>query len=293
MKTPIEKAKVLIESLPYIRKFSGKTFVIKYGGAAMVDDALKNAFAQDIVLLNLIGIRPVIVHGGGPRINKTMEKMGKTPIFIQGQRVTDEETIDIVEMVLGGLINKQIVSLINNHGGFAVGLSGKDGNLIKAKKKIIKKMSPETGVPEILDLGLVGEVEKINPKILTSMDESGFIPVIAPISAGPNNETLNINADYVAGEVASALNAEKLILLTDVEGIKDKKDKLISSLSTNKIKSLVTSKTISGGMLPKVQACQNALGGKVGKTHIIDGRIPHALLLEIFTETGIGTEITS
>ncbi len=291
MKKSIEKAKVLIESLPYIRKFSGKTFVIKYGGAAMVDEELKDAFAQDIVLLNLIGIRPVIVHGGGPKINKTMEQMGKTPIFIHGQRVTDEETIDIVEMVLGGLINKQIVSLINNHGGFAVGLSGKDGNLINAKKKIIKKMSPETGVPEIIDLGLVGEVVKINPKILTSIDESGFIPVIAPISAGPKNETLNINADYVAGEVAAALNAEKLVLLTDVEGIKDKKDKLISSLSTKKIKTLVANKTISGGMLPKVQACQNALNGKVGKTHIIDGRIPHALLLEIFTETGIGTEI--
>jgi len=292
MKTPVEKANILIESLPYIRKFSGKTFVIKYGGAAMVDEKLKDAFAQDIVLLNLIGINPVIVHGGGPKINKTMEKMGKTPIFIQGQRVTDEETIDIVEMVLGGLINKQIVSLINNHGGLAVGLSGKDGNLIEAKKKIINKMSPDTGVPEIIDLGLVGEVVKINPKILVSIDESGFIPVIAPISAGPKNETLNINADYVAGEIASALNAEKLILLTDVEGIKDKKDKLISSLSAKKIKTLISNKTISGGMLPKVQACQNALDGNVRKTHIIDGRVPHALLLEIFTETGIGTEIT-
>ena len=257
----------------------------------MVDEKLKDAFAQDIVLLNFIGIKPVIVHGGGPKINNIMEKMGKTPTFVNGQRFTDEETIDIVEMVLGGLINKQIVSLINNHGGFAVGLSGKDGNLIKAKKKIIKKMSPETGVDEIIDLGLVGEVEKINPRILISVDESGFIPVIAPISAGKNNETLNINADYVAGEMASALNAEKLILLTDVKGIKDKKNKLISSLGLKKIKSLIANKTISGGMLPKVQACQNALEGKVGKTHIIDGRIPHALLLEIFTETGIGTEI--
>lgn len=291
MKKSIEKANILIESLPYIRKFSGKTFVIKYGGAAMVDEKLKDAFAQDIVLLNFIGIKPVIVHGGGPKINNIMEKMGKTPTFVNGQRFTDEETIDIVEMVLGGLINKQIVSLINNHGGFAVGLSGKDGNLIKAKKKIIKKMSPETGVDEIIDLGLVGEVEKINPRILISVDESGFIPVIAPISAGKNNETLNINADYVAGEMASALNAEKLILLTDVKGIKDKKNKLISSLGLKKIKSLIANKTISGGMLPKVQACQNALEGKVGKTHIIDGRIPHALLLEIFTETGIGTEI--
>ncbi|MBC8413608.1 MAG: acetylglutamate kinase [Nitrospira sp.] len=291
MKKSIEKANILIESLPYIRKFSGKTFVIKYGGAAMVDEELKDAFAQDIVLLNLIGIKPVIVHGGGPKINLIMGKMGKEPKFIHGQRVTDEETIDIVEMVLGGLINKQIVSLINNHGGLAVGLSGKDGNLIKARKKIIKKISPETGVSEIIDLGLVGEVEQVNPKILTSIDESGFIPVIAPISAGKNNQTLNINADYVAGEIAAALNAEKLILLTDVEGIKDKKGNLLSSLSKLKIKTLIANGTISGGMLPKVQSCQSALAGGVGKTHIIDGRVPHALLLEIFTEEGIGTEI--
>lgn len=291
MQKSIEKANILIESLPYIRKFSGKTFVIKYGGAAMVDESLKNAFAQDIVLLNFIGIRPVIVHGGGPKINSIMEKMGKQPTFIQGQRVTDEETIDIVEMVLGGLINKQIVSLINKHGGFGIGLSGKDGNMIEARKKIIRKLSPETGAPEIIDLGLVGEVEKINPKILTSIDESGFIPVIAPISAGKKSQTLNINADYVAGEIAAALKAEKLILLTDVEGIKDKKNKLLSSLGMKKIKTLTLNNTISGGMLPKVQACQTALKGSVKKTHIIDGRIPHALLLEIFTEEGIGTEI--
>jgi acetylglutamate kinase len=291
MKKSIEKANVLIESLPYIRQFSEKTFVIKYGGAAMVDEKLKDAFAQDIVLLNFIGIKPIVVHGGGPKINKIMEKMGKEPLFVHGQRVTDEETVDIVEMVLGGLINKEIVNLINNHGGFGVGLSGKDGNLIKAKKKVIKKMSPETGVPEIIDLGLVGEVVKINPKILTSIDESGFIPVIAPISSGEKSRTLNINADYVAGAIASALQAEKLILLTDIEGIKDKKDKLISTLNMKKTKSLISNKTITGGMLPKVHACQNALEGKVSKTHIIDGRIPHALLLEIFTEKGIGTEI--
>jgi acetylglutamate kinase len=291
MKTIIEKANTLIESLPYIRKFSGKTFVIKYGGAAMVDEKLKDAFAQDIVLLNFIGIKLVIVHGGGPKINSIMERMGKKPTFIQGQRVTDEETVDIVEMVLGGLINKQIVSLINSHGGLAIGLSGKDGNLIKAKRKTIRKVSPETGVPEIIDLGLVGEVEKINPRILTAMDESGFIPVIAPISAGQKSNTLNINADYVAGAVAASLKAEKLVLLTDTEGIKDKKDKLLSTLNTKKIKTLISNGTISGGMLPKVHACQNALEGSVKKTHIIDGRIPHALLLEIFTEEGIGTEI--
>ena len=291
MKTVIEKASILIESLPYIRRFSGKTFVIKYGGAAMVDEGLKDAFAQDIVLLNFIGIKPVIVHGGGPKINSIMEKMGKKPTFVQGQRVTDEETVDIVEMVLGGLINKQIVSLINSHGGLAVGLSGKDGNLIKAKRKVITKISPETGVPEIIDLGLVGEVEKINPRILTSIEQSGFIPVIAPISAGQKSRTLNINADYVAGAIASALKAEKLILLTDVEGIKDKKNKLISTLNMKQINSLTVNGTISGGMLPKVQACQNAIDGDVKKTHIIDGRTPHALLLEIFTEEGIGTEI--
>jgi len=291
MKTLIEKANILVEALPYIRNFFGKTFVIKYGGAAMVEDKLKDAFAQDIVLLNFIGIRPVIVHGGGPKINKIMERMGKKPTFIHGQRFTDKETIDIVEMVLGGLINKQIVSLINSHGGRAIGLSGKDGNLIKAKKKVIKKRSAETGTPEIIDLGLVGEVEKVNPKILLSVEKDGFIPVIAPISAGQKGETLNINADYVAGMIAYALKAEKLILLTDVEGIKDKNMKLIPTLDKKKIKSLIARNIISGGMLPKVQSCQNALKGGVKKTHIIDGRIPHALLLEIFTEKGVGTEI--
>ncbi|RJQ19732.1 MAG: acetylglutamate kinase [Nitrospiraceae bacterium] len=291
MKALIEKANILIESLPFIKKFYGKTFVIKYGGAAMVEEGLKHAFAQDVVLLNFIGIKPVIVHGGGPKINKVMEQMGKKPTFIQGQRFTDRETIDIVEMVLGGLINKQIVSLINSHGGRSIGLSGKDGNLIKARKKIIRKMSPETGTPEIIDLGLVGEVEKVEPQILFSMERDGFIPVIAPISAGRDNETLNINADYVAGAIASSLKAEKLILLTDVEGIKDKKNKLIPALNAKKIKTLVSNGTISGGMLPKVQACQSAIDGNVKKTHIIDGRIPHALLLEIFTEKGIGTEI--
>jgi acetylglutamate kinase len=291
MKTIIEKANILIEALPYIRKFYGKTFVIKYGGAAMVEEELKDAFAQDIVLLSFIGIRPVIVHGGGPKINKIMEQMGKKPTFVHGQRVTDKETIDIVEMVLGGLINKEIVSLINSHGGRAIGLSGKDGRLIQAKKKVIKKISPETGVPEIIDIGLVGEVEKVNPGIIISIDKDGFIPVIAPISSGRKNETLNINADYVAGMIANELKAEKLILLTDVEGIKDKKGKLLTALNGKMINSLISNKTISGGMIPKVQACQNALKGGVKKTHIIDGRVPHAMLLEVFTEKGIGTEI--
>lgn len=291
MKTLIEKANVLIEALPYIKKFHGKTFVIKYGGAAMVEEKLKDAFAEDIVLLNFIGIKPVIVHGGGPKINKIMEKMGKKPTFIHGQRFTDEETIDIVEMVLGGLVNKQIVSLINSHGGRAIGISGKDGNLIKARRKVIKKLSDETGSPEIIDLGLVGEISKVNPKILLSVERDGFIPVIAPISSGKKNETLNINADYVAGAIAYALKAEKLILLTDVEGIKDKNNKLIPMLDNKKIKPLISKNIISGGMLPKVQACQSALKGGVKKTHIIDGRISHSLLLEIFTSKGIGTEI--
>jgi acetylglutamate kinase len=291
MKKLVQKANILIESLPYIKKFYGKTFVIKYGGAAMVDEKLKDAFAQDIVLMNFIGIRPVIVHGGGPKINSIMKKMGKTPEFLHGQRVTDEETIDIVEMVLGGLINKQIVSLINSHGGKAIGISGKDGNLINAKKKVIKKVSPDTGVPEIIDLGLVGEVVKVNPKILSSVERDSFIPVIAPISAGKKNETLNINADYVAGEVAAALKAEKLVLLTDTEGILDGRKKLISTLDKKKLKSLKSRKIITGGMLPKTQACHIALEAGVKKTHIIDGRVPHALLLEIFTEEGIGTEI--
>lgn len=291
MKTIMNKANVLIEALPYIRKFYGKTFVIKYGGAAMVEEKLKDAFAQDIVLMSFIGIKTIIVHGGGPKINRIMKQMGKKPAFVHGHRVTDRETIDIVEMVLGGLINKEIVSLINNHGGKAIGLSGKDGMLIEAKKKVVKKLSAETGTPEIIDLGLVGEVKKINPKILVSIDRDSFIPVIAPISAGQKNETLNINADYVAGAVASSLKAEKLILLTDTQGILDSKKKMISTLKSTKIKSLISKNTISGGMIPKVHACQDALKGNVNKTHIIDGRVPHALLLEIFTETGIGTEI--
>lgn len=291
MKTLIEKANVLNEALPYIRKFYGKTFVIKYGGAAMVEEKLKDIFAQDIVLLNFIGIKPVIIHGGGPMINEIMRKMGKKPTFIHGQRVTDKETIDIVEMVLGGLINKEIVALINSHGGHAIGLSGKDGSLINAKKKVVRKLSADAGASEIIDLGLVGEVEKINPGIILSIEKDGFIPVIAPIGAGHKNETLNINADYVAGAVAAAIKAEKLILLTDTPGIMDKNKKLISTLNKTKIKSLVSKNIISGGMLPKVQACQKAIAGGVKKTHIIDGRIPHALLLEIFTQKGIGTEI--
>jgi acetylglutamate kinase len=291
MKEIIRKAEVLIDALPYIRNFYGKTLVIKYGGAAQTKDELKESFSQDITMLNFIGIRTVIVHGGGPKISATMEKMGKKPEFVQGQRVTDQETMDIVEMVLGGLVNKEIVSLINKHGGKAVGLSGKDGCLIRAHKKIIKKITPETGVSEIVDLGLVGEVTAIDPAVLDGLEKNGFIPVISPIGLGPQGETLNINADYVASAVAAAIKAEKLILLTDVAGLLDKTGTVISTLKKSQISRLVKNGTITGGMLPKVQACTRALDEGVNKTHIVDGRIPHCLLLEIFTKEGIGTEI--
>lgn len=291
MKDIIAKAEVLINSLPYIRNFYGKTFVIKYGGAAQIKPELKESFAQDIVMLNFIGIRTVIVHGGGPKISATMEKMGKKPQFIHGQRVTDQETMDIVEMVLGGLVNKEIVSLINKHGGKAVGLSGKDGNLISAEKKTIKKVTPETGVDEIMDLGLVGEVTSVEPGIINSLEKNGFIPVISPVGVGPNGETLNINADFIAAAVASSLTAEKLILMTDVPGILGNKGAVLSTLRKRQIDRLIKNNTIMGGMLPKVQACLKALAGNVSKAHIVDGRIPHCLLLEIFTKEGIGTEI--
>lgn len=259
----------------------------------MVEDALKKSFAQDIVLLNFIGIRPVVVHGGGPKISSTMERMGKKPVFVDGQRFTDKDTMDIVEMVLGGLVNKEIVSFINEHGGHAIGLTGKDGGLIRAKKKVVRKSSAEsgTGTPEIIDLGLVGEVEEIRPQVLAALEEQNFVPVIAPVGVGPKGETLNINADYVASAVASAVGAEKLMLLTDSPGLLDKKEKLIPSVTKRKIRALIKDGTISGGMLPKVDAARKALAGGVSKVHIIDGRVPHGLLLEVFTREGVGTEI--
>lgn len=290
MEDIITKAEILIEALPYIKNFYGKTFVIKYGGAAQVKDELKESFAKDIVLLNFIGIQTTIVHGGGPKISAMMEKMGKKPTFIQGQRVTDQETMNIVEMVLGGLVNKEIVALINNHGGKAVGLSGKDGNLINAKKKLIKKASNE-GYEEIIDLGLVGEVTNVNPQLIASLSKEGFIPVISPVGASLKGETLNINADYVAASIAASLKAEKLIILTDVPGIMDGNKKIISTIKKSQVKKLIDEGIVSGGMLPKVQSCLKAVEGGVSKAHIIDGRIPHCLLLEIFTKEGIGTEI--
>jgi acetylglutamate kinase len=241
-------------------------------------------------MLNFIGIKTTIVHGGGPRISATMEKMGKKPKFVQGQRVTDEETMDIVEMVLGGLINKEIVSLINSHGGKAVGLSGKDGGLIKARKKLMKTSS-KAGIGKVIDIGLVGEVTHVDPHVIISLEKDGFIPVISPVGIGSGGETLNINADYAAASVAAAVRAEKLITLTDVPGIVDKNNKIISTLKKQQIKKLIADGTIAGGMLPKVQASLKALEGGVTKTHIVDGRVPHCLLLEIFTKEGIGTEI--
>jgi acetylglutamate kinase len=292
MEKLIEKAKTLIEAMPYIQTFRGKTFVIKYGGNAMIDESLKLGFSQDVVLLRYIGINPVIVHGGGPQIGKTMERMGKKPTFVSGQRVTDEETMDIVEMVLGGKVNKEIVNLINRTGGKAVGLTGKDGGLIQAKKLKMTKKSENAGEPEIIDIGLVGEVTEVRPGALLALEQGGFIPVIAPVGVGGNGETYNINADLVAGAVAGALKAEKLILLTDQSGILDSNKKLIPTLNKQNVEMLINSGTIAGGMLPKTKSCFEALDAGCAKVHIIDGRVPHALLLEIFTKEGVGTEIT-
>jgi acetylglutamate kinase len=287
----IEKANVLIEALPYIRKFYGKTFVIKYGGSAQKEEHLKQAFAEDVALMNFIGIRPVIVHGGGPMISKTMKQMGKEPAFIQGHRVTDSETMDIVEMVLGGLVNKAIVSLINGQGGRAVGLSGKDGGLIHAKKKRISKKHASSSAEDLIDIGQVGQVTKVNPEILHTLDKSGFIPVISPVGVGSKGETYNINGDDITSAVACSLTAEKLIYMTDTDGILDKKGKRIQSITKTKAKQLIKSGVISGGMLPKINAALEAIDSGVNKVHIVDGRMPHCLLLEIFTNQGIGTEI--
>ena len=291
MQKLIHKAEILLESLPYIKSFYGKTIVIKYGGNAMISDELKENFALDIVMMKYIGINPVVVHGGGPQIDKTLKALGIKSKFVEGQRVTSKETIDVVEMVLGGKVNKEIVSLINRHGGNAVGITGKDGDLILAKRHKKVKHSPETDRPEIIDLGLVGEITKVNPGILETLDTGGFIPVIAPIGRGENGETLNINADFVAAQIASALEAEKLILMTDTEGVKDKTGKLQSGLSRKNTSDMIRSKVIRDGMLPKVNCCLDALKFGVHKTHIIDGRVRHALLLEIFTAEGIGTQI--
>lgn len=282
-------ADVLIEALPYIQRFTGKTVVVKFGGNAMVDDQLKHSFARDIVLMKLVGINPIVVHGGGPQIGRLLEKLGKTSDFIDGMRVTDSETMDVVEMVLGGLVNKEIVNLINRHGGKAVGLTGKDGDFIRAKKINLSRTAPEMQEPEIIDLGYVGEVSSIDPSVVDMLGHSDFIPVIAPIGVGDDGRSYNINADLVAGKVAEVLKAEKLILLTNIPGILDKEGQLLTGLSVKKIDELIADGTIYGGMIPKTRCATDALKGGVHSVHIIDGRVDHAVLLELFTDQGVGT----
>jgi len=281
-----------VEALPYIRRFYDKTIVIKYGGSTMEEESLKRNFALDVVLLKYIGIHPVIVHGGGPQIGEMLTKIGKKSQFIEGMRVTDGETMDVVEMVLVGKVNKELVTLINQQGGKAVGLSGKDGRLITAKKLRLTKSRGKDEDPEIIDIGMVGEVKEINPGVIEALEKENFIPVIAPVGVGEEGETYNINADLVAGKVAAALKAEKLILLTDVEGVMDEKHQLIPTLDAKQAKQLIAQKVISSGMIPKVNCCLDALEEGVTKTHIIDGRVEHAILLEIFTDVGVGTQIT-
>ena len=288
----INKTKVLMEAMPYIRKFRGKTFVIKYGGSAMVDEALKEGFAKDIVMLKYIGINPVIVHGGGPQIGEVLAKMGMESKFHKGVRITDDATMDVVEMVLAGQVNQEIVRLINRHGGKAVGYSGVDGNMIKAKKLPKEKVTFDKKVKEIIDLGRVGNVTEIDCSIITSNTSELSIPVIAPLGVSPEGEVLNINADLVAGAMAVALGAEKLILLTDVAGVLDDEGKLIHSLSHKTVKEWKEKGVISGGMIPKIKSCLSAVEKGVKSVHIIDGRIPHSILLEVFTDVGIGTVIT-
>lgn len=286
-------AHVLIEALPYIRRFKEKTVVVKFGGNAMVDEALKHSFARDIVLMKLVGLNPVVVHGGGPQIGDLLKRLGKSSEFVDGMRVTDSETMDVVEMVLGGLVNKEIVNLINRHGGKAVGLTGKDGDFIRAKKIVMKKSAPEVQEPEIIDLGHVGEVSSIDPSVLSMLNHSDFIPVIAPIGVGEEGHSYNINADLVAGKVAEVLNAEKLILLTNTAGILDKEQNLLTGLSIRDVDDLIADGTIAGGMIPKTRCATDALKGGVSSVHIIDGRVEHAVLLELFTDQGVGTLLVS
>ena len=290
-KAAMNIANVLGEALPYIQNFVGKTIVIKYGGNAMVDEKLKAGFARDIVLLKLIGINPVVVHGGGPQIGNLLEKIGKQSEFVEGMRVTDSETMDVVEMVLGGLVNKDIVNLINRHGGKAVGLTGKDGDLIRARKMVFKRNSPELEAPEIIDIGHVGEVAGINTSVVNMLVKGNFIPIIAPIGTGEDGMSYNINADLVAGKMAETLQAEKLILLTNTEGLLDKEGKLLTGLSSQRVDELIDDGTIHGGMLPKIGSALDAVRSGVNSSHIIDGRVEHAVMLEIFTDEGVGTLI--
>lgn len=291
-------AQVLTEALPYIQRFTNKTMVVKFGGNAMVDEALQNSFARDIVSMKLVGLNPVVVHGGGPQIGTLLEKLNIESNFIDGMRVTDSATMDVVEMVLGGMVNKQIVSLINANGGKAVGITGKDGELIRAKKMVLHKhvtaeSRPEMKAPEIIDIGHVGEVQQINDEIISTLINSNFIPVIAPIGVDSRGASYNINADLVAGKIAEVLQAEKLMLLTNVAGLQDKNGNVLTGLSTEQVDRLIADKTIYGGMLPKINCALQAVKAGVTSAHIIDGRVEHAVLLEVFTDDGVGTLITN
>jgi acetylglutamate kinase len=286
-------ASVLTEALPYIQKFTGKTFVVKFGGNAMVDDQLKASFARDIVLMKLVGINLIVVHGGGPQIGKLLEELKIESHFVEGMRVTDSATMDVVEMVLGGTVNKEIVSLLNQNGGQAIGVTGKDGNLIRARKMTVTKKSPEMDAPEIIDIGHVGEVSAINVDMLKMLAEGNFIPVVAPIGVGADGQSYNINADLVAGKIAEVTEAEKLMLLTNVAGLQDKNGVVLTGLTTSRVDELIADGTIYGGMLPKIQCALSAVKSGVKSAHIIDGRVPHACLLEIFSDTGVGTLITN
>ena len=285
-------AKVLAEAMPYIQRFQGRTVVVKYGGAAMEGDALKSSFARDVVLMKLVGMNPVVVHGGGPQIGRLLERIGKETRFVEGMRVTDSETMDVVEMVLGGLVNKEIVNLVNRHGGNAVGLTGKDGRLIQARKLTMTRSRPELDAPEIIDIGHVGEVAGIDTGVLEHLARGDFIPVIAPIGVGDEGMSYNINADLVAGKLAEALAAEKLILLTNTPGLLDRDGTLITSLDVKGVEALIADGTVAGGMLPKVQCALDAVQGGVRAAQIIDGRVEHAVLLEVFTSAGMGTFIS-
>jgi len=291
MQQYIEKANTLMEALPYIRRFSGKTIVIKYGGHAMADETLKESFALDVILLRSLGINVVVVHGGGPQINETLKRYGIVSEFVRGMRVTDEQTMAVVEMVLTGQVNKEVVGYLNQHGGRAVGLSGKDGNLLLCEK-MLQEIKNDDGSCEMVDIGFVGNVVKVNQELIQTLEHGKFLPVIAPVGVGVNGESYNINADLVAGKVAGALKAEKLMLLTDVSGVKGKDDILISSISLAEVSGLIDDGTISGGMIPKVECCVDALNEGAKKAHIVDGRVRHAVLLEMFTDGGVGTEIT-
>jgi acetylglutamate kinase len=292
-KSALRIAQVLTEALPYIQRFTGKTMIIKFGGSAMVDPKLHESFARDMVLMKLVGVNPVVVHGGGPQIGKLLDKLGIATEFVDGMRVTDSATMDVVEMVLGASVNKEIVSSINRNGGKAIGVTGKDGQLIRARKLEVTRQSPDLRATEIIDIGHVGEVEKIDTEVLSMIQNSNFIPVIAPIGVGSDGTSYNINADLVAGKLAEVLQAEKLMLLTDVEGLLDRDGKVLTGLSPAQVTSLIEDGTVAGGMLPKVRCALDAVNSGVKSSHIIDGRVPHAALLEVFTDEGVGTKIAN